>query len=119
MKEQSHKDEMSAAIRGDFQRLRDRGVSATLGPHEVSALEPQPEPIAEEPAAYANGPTEDAPGDATPARAVDEASTDVSTETAEDVEAELEPLFDDEPLAEPEEELAPARSGWLSRLVGR
>ncbi len=30
MKEQSHKDEMSAAIRGDFQRLRERGVAATL-----------------------------------------------------------------------------------------
>jgi hypothetical protein len=32
VKDQSHKDEMSAAIRGDFQRLRDRGVAATLAP---------------------------------------------------------------------------------------
>ena len=30
VKEQSHKDEMSAAIRGDFERLRDRGVASTL-----------------------------------------------------------------------------------------
>jgi len=34
VKEQSHKTEMSAAIRGDFQRLRDRGVAATLAPRE-------------------------------------------------------------------------------------
>ncbi len=34
MKDQSHKDEMSAAIRGDFQRLRDRGVAATLAPND-------------------------------------------------------------------------------------
>lgn len=34
MKDQSHKDEMSAAIRGDFQRLRDRGVAATLAPRD-------------------------------------------------------------------------------------
>ena len=34
VKEQSHKDEMSAAIRGDFERLRDRGVAATLAPHD-------------------------------------------------------------------------------------
>jgi hypothetical protein len=34
VKEQSHKEEMSAAIRGDFQRLRARGVSAALVPQE-------------------------------------------------------------------------------------
>ena len=34
MKEQSHKDEMSAAIRGDFERLRGRGVAATLAPRD-------------------------------------------------------------------------------------
>ncbi len=39
MKEQSHKDEMSAAIRGDFQRLRDRGVAATLAPHDDDPLD--------------------------------------------------------------------------------
>ena len=43
MKEQSHKAEMSAALRGDFQRLRARGVDAALvpqddhGPDEESA----------------------------------------------------------------------------------
>lgn len=37
MKEQSHKDEMSAAIRGDFERLRDRGVASTLASPEAEA----------------------------------------------------------------------------------
>lgn len=42
MKEQSHKAEMSAAIRGDFQRLRARGVSAALVPQDEA--EPDEEP---------------------------------------------------------------------------
>jgi hypothetical protein len=48
VKEQSHKEEMSAALRGDFQRLRDRGVSASLVPQDER--EPGPEPPAAEPA---------------------------------------------------------------------
>lgn len=39
MKEQSHKDEMSAALRGDFQRLRERGVTTTLSPGETEVVE--------------------------------------------------------------------------------
>lgn len=42
MKEQSHKDEMSAALRGDFDRLRERGVSVALAPVEHTG-EPEPE----------------------------------------------------------------------------
>jgi hypothetical protein len=43
VKEQSHKDEMSAALRGDFERLRKRGVSVTLAPAEGKpAAEPSP-----------------------------------------------------------------------------
>ena len=55
MKEQSHKDEMSAALRGDFARLRERGVSSTLAPAEQrpqreGLTEPDPEqPAAETP----------------------------------------------------------------------
>ena len=49
MKEQSHKDEMSAALRGDFERLRDRGVSSTL-----ATVEPEP------------APEDDAPGEREP-----------------------------------------------------
>jgi hypothetical protein len=40
VKEQSHKDEMSAALRGDFARLRDRGVAATLAPREAESAQP-------------------------------------------------------------------------------
>jgi hypothetical protein len=40
VKEQSHKDEMSAALRGDFARLRDRGVAATLAPRDDEPPEP-------------------------------------------------------------------------------
>lgn len=48
MKEQSHKDEMSAALRGDFQRLRERGVTTTLSPGEtegLDAVETEPEVV--------------------------------------------------------------------------
>lgn len=48
MKEQSHKEEMSAAIRGDFQRLRERGVSPALAPQDEER-EPDDDPIADEP----------------------------------------------------------------------
>jgi hypothetical protein len=68
VKEQSHKDEMSAALRGDFERLRERGVATTLSPAEqhtepdTPAEPPVDEPVAEpppdEPAA---SPAEDAP----------------------------------------------------------
>lgn len=37
MKEQSHKQEMAAAIRGDFARLRRRGIVATIGSREPEA----------------------------------------------------------------------------------
>jgi hypothetical protein len=40
VKEQSHKDEMSAALRGDFARLRDRGVAPTLAPREGERTQP-------------------------------------------------------------------------------
>jgi hypothetical protein len=43
VKEQSHKDEMSKALKGDFERLRDRGVATTLAPRD----EPQAGPVTE------------------------------------------------------------------------
>jgi hypothetical protein len=46
VKDQSHKDEMSAAIRGDFQRLRERGVPVALAPQEERL--PDEEPPADE-----------------------------------------------------------------------
>ena len=50
MKEQSHKDEMSAALRGDFARLRDRGVAVTLAPPAADSTAAAPEPMAAAPA---------------------------------------------------------------------
>ena len=57
MKEQSHKDEMSRALRGDFERLRGRGVSTTLGQRDeqqpdtvntvTDPVEPRPDDDAE------------------------------------------------------------------------
>jgi hypothetical protein len=37
MREQSQKNEMAAALKGDFERLRRRGVSSTLGASEEPA----------------------------------------------------------------------------------
>ncbi|HET7515418.1 MAG TPA: hypothetical protein VFJ60_11510 [Gaiella sp.] len=77
MKEQSHKSEMSAAIRGDFERLRERGVAATLAPRDDGAPDPlEIVPEHEEPAVTvlptappeldgtAEAVEKDAPGDA-------------------------------------------------------
>ncbi len=92
MKEQSHKDEMSAAIRGDFQRLRDRGVAATLAPRDEDAPS-APDVIAdhEEPV-------------------VPEVAT-----------ALAEPVTEPAPQAQEGDELLPDadRPGFLARLLGR
>lgn len=45
MGEQSHKSEMAAALRGDFARLRARGVATTLEPAVVA-----PTPMTDDPA---------------------------------------------------------------------
>ena len=58
MKEQSHKDEMSRALRGDFERLRGRGVSTTLAPRDDDQV---PEAVEEDAAA---GAADEAPSDA-------------------------------------------------------
>jgi hypothetical protein len=51
MEEQSHKREMSDAVRADFERLRERGVVSSLSVHDsqapaedVPATEPAGEP---------------------------------------------------------------------------
>ena len=89
MKEQSHKAEMSAALRGDFERLRARGVSAALVPQD------EPEPDEEPPA------VETAPSVARAEQA----------ETGAAASAEAPPeAHEDEPSA---------RRGWLSRFAGR
>ena len=61
MKEQSHKDEMSAALRGDFRRLRERGVTTTLSPDETETVESHVEAVAPTPAVAVEIDVETAP----------------------------------------------------------
>jgi hypothetical protein len=103
VKEQSHKDEMSAAIRGDFQRLRERGVAVSLVPTDA------------EPAGDA------APQEEEPAELVlPSLATDVPAEAREPAS---EPAPEArEPAPEPHEtqdEPAASQPGWLGRLLGR
>jgi len=82
---------MSKALRGDFERLRDRGVATTLAPRDEQHAPPAPDgpESFEEPAPELTGP-----------------------------EAEPEPVTQpsmDAPVAEADE----PRSGWLDRLLGR
>ena len=100
MKEQSHKDEMSKALRGDFDRLRERGVSVTLAPRETAP--PETEPV--EP----TGPVVETP-------------TEPEVEPPEAQAAEPEPEPEPETADEPEasDELEPSEPGWLGRLFGR
>jgi hypothetical protein len=108
VKEQSHKNEMSAAIRGDFRRLRERGVAATLAPRDDDV--PEPDEIAPEsqepmPTAAAPEPVELAPEPEEPAvttLATTPAEPDV-TDEAVDVD-------------EPGDAESP---GFFSRLFGR
>lgn len=116
MKEQSHKDEMSAALRGDFQRLRDRGVSATLVPHETAVH--TAEPVSDDLAGRSDEPT----AEAEPAAVAPPPVPEPQEPAGETPGHEQIPASDGAPgSSDPEggEEPAPPRSGWLSRLVGR
>jgi hypothetical protein len=90
VKDQSHKDEMSAAIRGDFQRLRERGVAATLAPRDDEDA-PEPVEITPEP---------------------DEHAVAVVATGFAEPDAEPEANEGDEPYADD-------RPGFLTRLFGR
>ena len=116
MKEQSHKDEMSAALRGDFARLRDRGVAVTLAP-----------PAAESTAA-ASDPTPAAPVPPAPEPAADEPPPALAARIEPGAEADDAPPTDEPPAgervttaeSESEPDVEPAQSGgWLDRLLGR
>ena len=102
MKEQSHKDEMSKALRGDFDRLRERGVSVTLSPRETPA--PEAEPVEA-------------------AAPLVEELPEPAVERPEALSAAREP----EPVPEPEtsgereasEEPDTSQPGWFGRMLGR
>jgi hypothetical protein len=115
VKEQSHKEEMSAALRGDFQRLRERGVPATLVPHGEAV--DAPEPVVAEVTAPADVRAEPDPVvDDPPA----EAATTAGSEPVRAAEADSAETDAEAPAApEPEHAVSPPRRGWLSRLAGR
>lgn len=96
MREQSHKDEMATALRGDFARLRARGVASTLAPDDAPALEI----VAEPPTA-----PETMPEPLEPAR--DPALAAPATARSPVVEQAAQTPA------------APARGGWFARLRGR
>ena len=131
MKEQSHKDEMSAAIRGDFERLRGRGVAATLAPRD----EETPDNACDE----ATQETESAPrAGAVPEQrpvpvAVAEPEPEPKSGPERKPEPETEPELDSVSGAEPQPEPTPViepragadgrlpdaeRPGLLARLLG-
>ena len=86
---------MSKALRGDFERLRDRGVATTLAPRD----DPQhPQPTPDEPAPELTGP---------------EAEPEL-TERKPEPEPVTQPSMD-----APDAEADEPRSGWLDRLLGR
>ena len=102
MKDQSHKDEMSKALRGDFERLRDRGVATTLALKDEEHAQRAPD----EPESFDE--LEPVPTESEPIP-VPEGVSELT---------ELEPVTQpatDAPVAEAEE----PRSGWLDRLLGR
>ena len=110
MKEQSHKDEMSAAVRGDFARLRDRGVAATLAPPAADSTTAAPEPMPAAPVPPELEPAADEPPPPAPV-----ARTEQEAEPAAEP-----PAPDPVTTAEPEPDVEPARAGgWLDRLLGR
>ena len=101
MREESHLDDMRAAIRGDFERLQER-----RGEQELMRLgEPEPEPQTQ------HAPERDpAPAPEPEPEPDPDSSEDASTDTA--------PAAEPEPVADAAQR-APAQRSWLDRLLGR
>ena len=96
MKEQSHKDEMSAALRSDFQRLRERGVTTTLSPGETETVESELDVVDAKPVSSEQG------------------NSEIVVPAVPNPSVEAEVGFENEPQREPE-----SPPGWLGRLLGR
>ena len=127
MKEQSHKDEMSAAIRGDFERLRGRGVAATLAPRDEETPDNACDESTQETESSAPG------GGALPKRPVPVAVAESESGPERKPKPETEPELDSASGAEPQPEPTPViepraggdgrlpdaeRPGFLARLLG-
>jgi hypothetical protein len=107
VREESHLDDMRAAIRGDFERLARRRGSQELM-HEPAELEPEP-PNEPEPPTEPELPAEpEAPPEPEPTESVSEPEHLPAAEAPED---EVPP---EEPAAEGET----PRRGFFARLLG-
>jgi hypothetical protein len=127
VKEQSHKDEMSAAIRGDFERLRGRGVAATLAPRdeetpdnasdestqETESSAPRAGALPKRPVSVAVAEPESGP------ERKPEPETEPELDSASGAELQPEPPPVIEPRAGADGRLPDAeRPGFLARLLG-
>ena len=122
MREQSHKDEMSAAIRGDFERLRERGVAATLAPRDddPQSLSTSADTLPDEPEAGVGPPAEP---DAQPEIEIP-AATGVQPDDEQPDEQPDDPSGEPEPGVGAEvdaldEARGEEREGFFTRLFGR
>jgi hypothetical protein len=116
VREESHLDDMRAAIRGDFERLRDRiGEQALLVP-EVAG-EPEA-PRAEEPPAPPELPTPEPPPAPLP-EPIPEPAPEPEPEPEAVAEPEPEPVAEPEPVPEPEPDEPARERSWIDRLLGR
>jgi len=135
VKEQSHKDEMSAAIRGDFERLRGRGVAATLAPRDEETPDnacdestqetesapragavPEQRPV---PVAVAEPEPEPEPEPESGPERKPEPETEPELDSGSGAEPQPEPTPVIEPRAGADGRLPDAeRPGFLARLLG-
>lgn len=114
MREESHLDDMRAAIRGDFERLAERrGGQELMSPPPEDAGPGEPDDF-----------TEPSPPPEAPAPAAVPVAAKTPLEDAAETEAVPEP--EEEPVHEPKPAEAPVeapveapRRSWLARLLGR
>ena len=121
MREESHLDDMRAAIRGDFERLKERrGEQELMVPSEEEPdTEPAGAPEAAEPAVSEPQASPEEPGPADEPATPDEpplVTGDLTAPELHEPEPEPEPEPDEHDDASVEE---PAQRSWLDRLLGR
>jgi len=122
VRDESHLDDMRAAIRGDFQRLEERGVEQELMRLEAEAEEDEPSQAAETaPVFNEPDPDRQPSSDAAPETVLEpvpaserEAPPEPQPEPEPDEGAEAHRGGDHEVEDEP-----PPRRSWLDRLLGR
>lgn len=117
MREESHLDDMRAAIRGDFERLAERrGAQELMSPPLEPAEAADERPPADEPPAW-QPPVEPVSEAVAAAPVEPEATTELSPEDDAEPEAAPPSAVESEP-ADADEDAARPRRSWLARLLG-